>query len=357
MERARKSNGKRPNVRNVDRLSALPHGVISHILSFLPTDLSVKTSILAKRWRFLWAHVPVLDLEGVYDSSQTTSLQKIRFPGIVSTVMLRHKVERSSYELQTCIAAAIERNVKNLDLLVNVELPRCVLTCKTLVDLRMDDGVTLPSSGPIYLPSLKKLYLFSVDSGVHLPRLLSGCPVLEELIIDQSLGDGYISSPTLKRLTIYFPYCSTAVKIYAPALRYLKVFDYMYEQISVSLMKSLIEADICLGTFSESDHSCVLKLLDRLCNVKCLNLSGFYARVRICSFSSSHSISSYTLFVVLKLTSLQIFSLPLTRSTVKLGSLTKLELSANWCFLTKFLESADHLRVLIIREVWLSTQY
>ncbi|GFP96495.1 F-box/FBD/LRR-repeat protein at3g52680 [Phtheirospermum japonicum] len=346
MERARKSSKKHHNVlddkQNVDRLSALPDGVISHILSFLPTQLSVKTSILATRWRFMWARVPVLDLEGVYGSSQTTS-----FPGIVCTVMLRHKAvslntfrlsymipdgptddddgPMSSYELETCIATAIERNVKNLDLNLEVELPRCVLTCKTLVDFRMAGRVTLPCRGPISLSSLKKLHFYNVPHEVDLSRLLAGCPVLDELTIYQSPGfelDGCtISSPTLKRLTIKFS--SNRVKIYAPALRYLKVFNCKYEQISVSLMKSLIEADIYLYAFAESDHRCVLKFLDSLCNVKCLKLSTHYGKT---------------------------FSLPVTSSIVKFGSLTKLELSANWCFLTKFLESADHLRVLIISE-------
>ncbi|GFP96498.1 F-box/FBD/LRR-repeat protein at4g00160 [Phtheirospermum japonicum] len=320
MERARKSN--------VDRLSALPDGVISNILSFLPTDLSVKTSILAKTWRFLWAHVPVLDFRCNYGS-----LQKIRFPGIVSTVMLRHKVEiLNTFRLTIGVTMVPRRNVKNLDLNLEVKLPRCVLSCNTLVDLRMAGHVTLPDSGPISLSSLKKLHFCDVTHEVDLPRLLSGCPVLEELIIDQSrcfnLGGGIISSPTLKRLTIYFP--NSRVKINAPALRYLKVYFYMYQQISVSLMKSLIEAHICLGNFAESDHRCVLKFLDSLCNVKCLKLPFHYEKT---------------------------FSLPVTSSIVKFGSLTRLELSTDWCFLTKFLQSADHLQVLIITECRWHSKY
>ncbi|GFP96499.1 F-box/FBD/LRR-repeat protein at5g56420 [Phtheirospermum japonicum] len=186
--------------------------------------------------------------------------------------------------------------------------------------------VTLPYRGPISLSSLKKLHFYHVTNEVDLRRLLAGCPVLEELIIDQSRCFEWecttISSPTLKRLTINFP--SYRVKINAPARRYLKVYFDMYDQISVSLMKSLIEADISLGTIAEPNHRCVLKFLDSLCKFKCLKLSDHY-------FDET-------------------LSFPLASLTVKFGSLTKLELSASWCFLTKFLESADQLQVLIIRE-------
>ncbi|XP_062198221.1 MEIOTIC F-BOX protein MOF-like [Phragmites australis] len=37
-----------------DRISALPDGVIQHILGFLPADEAVETSVLARRWRHLW---------------------------------------------------------------------------------------------------------------------------------------------------------------------------------------------------------------------------------------------------------------------------------------------------------------
>jgi hypothetical protein len=43
-----------------DRISSLPDGVLSHILSFLPTKTTVQTSILSNRWHHIWKHSSVL---------------------------------------------------------------------------------------------------------------------------------------------------------------------------------------------------------------------------------------------------------------------------------------------------------
>ncbi|CAN0905509.1 F-box/FBD/LRR-repeat protein At2g26030 [Linum grandiflorum] len=46
----------------VDRLSDLPDGILTHILSLGETIDAVKTSVLSRRWRFVWKYVPVLDI-------------------------------------------------------------------------------------------------------------------------------------------------------------------------------------------------------------------------------------------------------------------------------------------------------
>ncbi|CAN6694058.1 unnamed protein product [Malus baccata var. baccata] len=43
-----------------DRISALPSEVLCHILSFLPTNYAVRTTVLSKRWKNIWTSVPNL---------------------------------------------------------------------------------------------------------------------------------------------------------------------------------------------------------------------------------------------------------------------------------------------------------
>lgn len=45
----------------MDRISGLPDDVVVKILSFVPTKVAVSTSILSKRWEFLWMWLPRLE--------------------------------------------------------------------------------------------------------------------------------------------------------------------------------------------------------------------------------------------------------------------------------------------------------
>ncbi|KAL8032160.1 hypothetical protein ABFX02_13G077000 [Erythranthe guttata] len=294
------------NTVSVIRLSDLPDSVLSHILSFLPTKLSIRTSILARRWRYLWSYVPALYFDSEYDDEEfierVLSLHKLK---TITTFRLYLKDVHNGIEpdqIKAWIASAIKRNISSSSIIPVVVTPLAVC-----------------------LPRLKKIHLSPVlyAGGTSLSDLLSSCPALEEvvirLIIKCSSRPFTISSPTIKRLTIN-----------TPALRYLNVVDYLSVRIESRAMNSLIGADIYLNHVNRKQDDfpssqSVLEFIDRLCNVKRLKLDLSYCKEILDSVFSAWFIS--------------------------FDNLTKLELTADCRFLSKFIESADNLQILVFWEV------
>ncbi|KAK6132359.1 hypothetical protein DH2020_033919 [Rehmannia glutinosa] len=323
MDVTRKSSRKP----SMDRLSALPDDVICHILSFLSSKNSVATSVLGRRWKFLWTFVPNIDLGLTYgdddvnlwtDTNLWNGFPKI----IINRVMLLHKAPRINtfrlcnnlhdcreYELRAWIRTAISRGVRNIEICFNynIYLPQCLFTYKTLVDLTLICHVDIPVSFDVYLPALKKLTLGIVryESAESFSRLLSGCPVLEELIMGSFVVRSsrmcfYVCSPTLIRLTLYpslkivaheFYRNCYRVKIDTPALRYLHAYEPISEDFSARALTSLMEADIVFVNEAPIEGDAIysrniLEFLGRLCNVKCLKLSTTPMKVPDSAFSA-----------------------------------------------------------------------
>ncbi|CAN0905248.1 Putative F-box/LRR-repeat protein At5g02930 [Linum grandiflorum] len=55
-----------------DRLSLLPLPILYHILTFLPTEESVRTSVLSRTWRSVWKYLPILDFDWDNSGSNKT---------------------------------------------------------------------------------------------------------------------------------------------------------------------------------------------------------------------------------------------------------------------------------------------
>lgn len=106
------------------------------------------------------------------------------------------------------IRTAIRRNAEELDIRVQssdnyeqFELPKSLFMCKTLMVMKLmaDFVASIPTSG--CFPRLKLLYVtFHYPQTHSMEKLLSQCPVLEDLTIDVSLSDSFL--PKLKRLSI-----------------------------------------------------------------------------------------------------------------------------------------------------------
>ncbi|CAA0815965.1 Putative FBD-associated F-box protein [Striga hermonthica] len=275
-KKSRKLSNREHSLLAIDRLSSLPDEVICQILSFLPTKLSVSTCVLAKRWRSLWAHVPVLDFQAnFYINERTNGISFVDKPtntDMIYKVILWHKaktlrtlrlrsMQRNEHQLETLISVAIDRKIQNLYLEFafpnTLKLCRPLFNCKTVVDMRLGNCKGFPSTGGICLPSLKKLHLSKVEykDDEALSHLLSGSPLLQELILDCGVSCSEntlnISSSTIKMLELNLRLNHVCVPVFrilidAPEVRCLRVGNCDLGCITIPIdMSSLLEVDMC----------------------------------------------------------------------------------------------------------------
>ncbi|KAL9145924.1 hypothetical protein ABFS82_13G076900 [Erythranthe guttata] len=307
--RHKRSNGEHYNAVSVDRLSDLPDSLLCHILSFLPTRFSVRTSILGQRWRHLWSYVTNL----VFRNNSQDAINKVLYlhkHRNINTFSLTDGVGCNVNQIGTWITYAVARNVQNLDLYCcryKIALPRCLFTCETLVDLKLDSCGVIPNggaAGALFLPRLKKLHLIRLryEAEESLPHLLSGCPMLEEL----TAGDRH------------------------PALVYLKLFAFSIPYIKCGALTDLTEADIYIWDYIKNGDRflysrSVVEFIGGLHNVKCLRLELSHCTEMVdLLYSAWRSIS--------------------------FRNLTELKLSSDCLFLLKFLEKADNLEILTLSQ-------
>ncbi|CAA7062554.1 unnamed protein product [Microthlaspi erraticum] len=161
------------------------------------------TMVLSKRWQFLWMFVPRL----AYDDSYQ-NVDYGRFSRFVDRSLFLHEalvIETLRFKLgKTCggedirvwIRAADKLSVRELILEIDFsssesppKLPGSLYTgCRALVNLSLDNVVLADVASSVSFPSLKTLSLVAVEySGgdEFVNRLLSSCPVLEDLDVDQ----------------------------------------------------------------------------------------------------------------------------------------------------------------------------
>ncbi|CAA0830129.1 Unknown protein [Striga hermonthica] len=339
----------------IDRLSSLPDDVICKILSLLPTITSVSTSVLARRWRDLWAHVPVLHFdEGhfvLYSVGRAQNISEVVINNAVNDVLSAHKsptidtfriclTDMCGYDdFEDWMVTVVARKVRNLDVFLETSLPQTIFSCETLVDLSLS-SCYIPDFGDVSLPALRKLKLEMVgyESYKTLPNLLSGCPVLEELEMEMLFEEDHsnhcdIASLTLKRLSISCTSIECSYNLDAqpcesmletPALRFLQLYHVSPPEVTACALASLTEAklDFDLGIQMGPSSRSMLEFVGKLCGVRSLTLTTGFMNITASELSILN---------------------------VKFPNLTKLALEkAHGGFVSFFLENADNLEVLAI---------
>jgi hypothetical protein len=183
----------------VDIISSLPDEILSHILSFLPTDVAFTTTFLSKRWKPLCYSLPILEFRGYTfkDYGQfrlcgnTLMLSPLSTNKTLTKFTLysryRHQAQ-DNHIFTSWIEAAIQRRVEELHLTLdkNILLNPNIFISQTLVVLKLESLQISSDTSFVHLPSLKTLLLDSIyfENQNDFINFLSACPNLEDLHVE-----------------------------------------------------------------------------------------------------------------------------------------------------------------------------
>lgn len=302
----------------VDRISGLPDHILCHILSFVPTKDAVATSTLSTRWKYVWTSVPILDFDASvhrefvsFFNMYARRQPEITFQNFVNRVMLLNDIPRvQKFRLVygchhrpapicTWLRLAISREILELELdfflsvrQEFIKFPREFFMSSKLVVLKLS---RMPLIVPSFVcfPMLKILevrkVLFLDDKSTQ--NLLSGCQVLEELVIEETTRERSrvinISIQTLKSFSISYQYmtdisvdCPYKFVINASNLEYFHVKGRLLDDFEVKNVASLINVHLDLRQFAGFPdnhglcHQRVCNLFRGIANTKILTLSN-----------------------------------------------------------------------------------
>ncbi|KAG7561758.1 F-box domain [Arabidopsis thaliana x Arabidopsis arenosa] len=292
----------------MDRISNLPDDIIYHVISFLSAKEATCLKYASKKWLNLVTIIPSAVFVDSSSSASSGSFQDFA-DRIKLAQLASHRMRRFSLKLQSldfaqysivndCLRQVLECGVLDLELDINVKgdysLPFEIFTCQSVVKLKLGSGFVidiLPKNA--LLPALKTLLLDSVrfefdnTGGCAFTRLLSACPVLEELIIDGFNCELWnwshtVYSRILKKLTIrrayskdsddYDDYDFEKISFDTPSLTYLEYRDYIHDEFPDVNLKSLVEAKLQFNMLTAWMNTDLTNLFKGLKHVQILRL-------------------------------------------------------------------------------------
>ncbi|XP_058089597.1 F-box/FBD/LRR-repeat protein At1g13570-like [Magnolia sinica] len=296
------------NMNSYDKISNLPDSVLHNILSLMPTKSAIRTSILSRRWRYLWRDRSIYIL--ILDNSEELASSRYpeEFVGAINLyVNLNHGKEIETLQLffypgdqyesdyEKWIEFAVEGGVKELDLdfchlylpfiLIRgqpledrkpFKLPSKLFSCNSLTHLNLSRcDLNLPSNFNGF-GSLKVLRLQWVNiNDDMLQSMLSKCPILEKLSLIEcnDVTSINISAPDLYLKSLMVAHCyACELKIFAPNLQSLHfnadVNEYWFNNIS-SLVDAIVTA---VGTNAYDFDYNRTKILSEIHHVKILTV-------------------------------------------------------------------------------------
>jgi hypothetical protein len=168
----------------VDRISELPDPLLQEILSFLPINQVVQSTILSKRWKHMSTSIPVLLYSGFYPSGYCNFVEKTIRSRSVKKFSLADSMDKpnSASNVDRWISFLVKKDVEELDLLCfrglsgrMYELPQSVIRVLSGRMYQLPQSVFDSKSLSVFTLDGCKLHLTCGDINITLPSLRKLC--------------------------------------------------------------------------------------------------------------------------------------------------------------------------------------
>ncbi|KAJ3673881.1 hypothetical protein LUZ60_005873 [Juncus effusus] len=283
-----------------DRLSDLPEPLLLHILSFLPTKSSIRTSLLSRRFRHLWTASPSIDLDRsdfppgrlfVDVTNRCFFRLRDRSAPLLRLCLRTYRYPLPTKSLSKWLVSANSKGLRHLSLHIDQDTIQSVLplilSFRLLESLFIENLRSLnlnPYPTPSLVPEtfsmihLKSLHFSAQLKCSELSRLVTEQRNLEYLCYQADLERDDIvelSSPTVKILKQdYLPYVSVRYIILSfPNVELLDLSVRVHPSLHFHVqMPSLRKAIIKIYSIKEGCGPVFCDLLRSIVNVEELDL-------------------------------------------------------------------------------------
>ncbi|KAJ0837862.1 putative F-box domain, leucine-rich repeat domain superfamily, F-box-like domain superfamily [Helianthus annuus] len=203
-----------------DVISNMPDIVITNILDRLPLQDAVRTGVLSRNWRFKWTMLTQLVFDENFFNYLSKTKAKNNHVGIISRILLhiRGAITKFVLSIDDCDYPVLnaedvnnwilflsrkginDLTLQNIDGTV-LELSTHIFSCLELKHLRLCDCCFRPPPTFRGFPNLLSLELIvKFEENTQLGEFFSGCPLLENLTIDDICNVGKVKLVEITKL-------------------------------------------------------------------------------------------------------------------------------------------------------------